>query len=114
MRQVNWFPDRDPYVFELKYQAEGRTVHRTRISESNGTWREYAWDDRSTAMSELHGRAGVEPAFVMYERDAPSRAVIALTVSCKNREGRATRQRFEVTQGEAELLKRALLEKLCS
>ena len=114
VRQVNWYPDRDPYLFELKYQAEGRSVHRTRISESNGTWREYAWDDRKSTMSELHGRPNAEPAFVMYERDAASRAVVALTVSCKDRDSRAVRQRFEVQHGEAELLKLAMLDKLCS
>ena len=114
VRQVNWFPDRDPYVFELKYQAEGRTVHRTRITESNGTWREYAWDDRKAAMSELMGRTGAEPAFIMYERDAPSRAVIAFTVSGKGRDGQPLRQRIPVKQGEADLVKHALVSKLCS
>ena len=114
VRQVNWYPDRDPYVFQLVYQSEGRTVHRTRISESNDTWREYAWDDRKSTMSELHGRTGAEPAFVMYERDAASRAVVALTVSCRDRDARPVRQRIEVKQVEAELLKRALLDKLCS
>ena len=114
VRQVNWLPDRDPYVFELIYQVEGPTVHRTRISESNGSWREYAWDDRKAAMSETHGRAGREPAFVMYERDAASRAVIALTLSCRDRAGRPVRQRMAVEHGEAEPLKRALLTKLCS
>ena len=114
VRQVNWLPDRDPHVFDLIYQVEGPTVHRTRISESNGTWREYAWDDRKAAMSETHGRAGREPAFVMYERDAASRAVIALTLSCRDRAGRPVRQRIAVEHGEAEPLKRALLTKLCS
>ena len=114
VRQVNWFPDRDPYVFELKYQVEGRTVHRTRISESNGTWREYAWDDRKSAMSELVGRAGAEPAFIMYEREAPSRALAAFTLSCRGRDGQPLRQRIPVKDGEADLLKRALVSKLCS
>jgi YD repeat-containing protein len=114
VRQVNWLPERDPYTFEFIYQVEGPTIHRTRISESNGTWREYAWDDRKAAMSETHGRAGSEPAFVMYERDAASRAVIALTLSCRDRSGRPVRQRIAVDHREAEPLKRAMLSKLCN
>jgi hypothetical protein len=114
VRQVNWLPDRDPYVFDLIYQVEGPTIHRTRISESNGTWREYAWDDRKAAMSETHGRTGSEPAFVMYERDVAARAVVALTLSCRDRQGRPVRQRIAVDHREAELLKRAMLSKLCS
>ena len=114
VRQVNWLPDRDPYVFDLIYQVEGSIIHRTRITESNGSWREYAWDDRKAAMSETHGRAGREPAFVMYERDAASRAVIALTLSCRDRAGRPIRQRVVVDHREAEPVKRAMLSKLCS
>ena len=114
VRQANWYPDRDPYVFDVKYQVDGRRVHRTRISESNGTWREYAWDDRKSSVSETFGRQGSEPVLVMFERDPVSRRMTSLTVSCRDREGRPVRQATDVRKGEEELLKRALVQKYCS
>ena len=100
VRQANWYPDRDPYVFEVKYQVDGRRVHRTRISESNGTWREYAWDDRKSSVSETSGRKGSEPVLVMFERDPVSRRMTSLTVSCRDREGRPVRQATDVREGK--------------
>lgn len=113
VRQANWFPDRDPYIFEFKYVAEGKRVFRTRSSQSDGTWREFAWDEHKTSISETLGRIGSEPAFIMYERDPVSRVVTALTVSCRSREGRPVRQSTPVRPGEDELLKRAVVQKYC-
>ena len=114
IRQANWYPERDPYVFEVKYQVDGRRVHRTRISESNGNWREYAWDDRKSSVSETFGRKGSEPVLVMFERDPESRRMTSLTISCRDRQGRPVRQATDVRKGEEELLKRALVKKYCS
>ena len=114
VRQVNWYEDSEPYIFEFKYQVEGRKVHRTRISESSGYWREYAWNERGVSISETIGQKGSEPAFVMYDRDEVSGAVTSMTISCKDREGRPLRRSTSVRRGEEELLKRALVQTSCS
>ena len=114
VRQVNWYEDGDPYIFEFKYQAEGKKVHRTRISESSGHWREYAWNARGVSISETIGQTGSEPAFVMYDRDDVSGAVTSMTISCKDREGRPLRRTTSIRPGEEELLKHALVQTSCS
>jgi YD repeat-containing protein len=114
VRQVNWYEDSEPYVFEFKYQAEGRKVHRTRISESSGYWREYAWNERGVSISETIGHTGSDPAFVMYDRDDISGAVTSMTISCKDRDGRPLRRSTTVRPGEEEMLKRAFVQTQCS
>jgi YD repeat-containing protein len=114
VRQVNWYEDGDPYVFVFKYTVEGKRVHRTRISESSGHWREYAWNERGVSISETLGFNGSEPAFVMYDRDEVSGAVTSMTISCKDREGRPLRRSTTVRPGEEEMLKRAFVQSSCS
>jgi YD repeat-containing protein len=115
IRQTNWYPDRDPYIFDFKYETEGKRVYRTRSSHSDGTWREFAWDETKSSVSETVGRAGSsDPAFVMYERNPVSRAITGFTVSCRDAQGRPVRQSTSVRPGEEELLKLAFLRKFCS
>lgn len=113
VRQSTRLPLRPPTVLEVSYEMDGHAVRRTRATESNGTWREYSWDDRKIAMSETVGGPGVVPVLVAYERDALSRAIVALTVSCKDRQGRPVRESTTVKRGEEDLLKAALVRKYC-
>ena len=113
VRQSSTSPGRQPDVIDVAYELDGPLVRRTRVIESKGAWREYAWDDRKTVMSETLGRPGTNPTLVSYERDPLSRAVINLTVSCADRQGRPVRESTTVRRGEEDLLKAALVRKYC-
>lgn len=113
VRQSSTSPGRQPDVIDVAYELDGPLVRRTRVIEAKGAWREYAWDDRKTVMSETLGRPGTSPTLVSYERDPLSRAVINLTVSCADRQGRPVRESTAVRRGEEDLLKAALVRKYC-
>ena len=110
VRQVNWYEDGDPHLRVWAYQAEGKKVHRTRVSESSGHWREYAWNARGVSISETIGQTGSEPAFACMTATTSPGAVTSMTISCKDREGRPLRRTTSVRPGEEELLKRALVQ----
>ena len=113
VRQSSTSPGRQPDVIDVAYELDGPLVRRTRVIEAKGAWREYAWDDRKSVMSETLGRPGTSPTLVSYERDPLSRAVINLTVSCVDRQGRPVRESTAVRRGEEDLLKAALVRKYC-
>ena len=46
VRQVNWYPDAEPYIFDFTYRSEGPRVIQAASRRSDGTWAQYTFDDK--------------------------------------------------------------------
>jgi YD repeat-containing protein len=113
VRQVNRFPDRQPYTFDFSYQfADGRLV-ATDTRQSDGTNSRYTWDEGQRSTSEIMGRDGVEPATFTYERDPITKAITALTLTCPDRKGLPLRHSSIVRDGNEDEVKQNLLQTHC-
>jgi YD repeat-containing protein len=87
VRQVNRYPDREPYVFDLTYVTNGKAVVETESRRSDGTWVRYAFDDLKYTISETWGLRAAAVSTVTYERDPATRVVTSLTLTCPDRRG---------------------------
>jgi YD repeat-containing protein len=114
VRQVNRYPDADPYVYEITYQLDGERILRTDTNASDGVWTQYSWGDGRHAVREALGRKGAEPAVFTYERDPKTKAVTALSVTCPDRRGQPLRHSSVVRAGQEERVKRNLIETHCN
>jgi YD repeat-containing protein len=112
-RQINRFPDDDPYVFDFSYDVERGKVVRVRTQRSDGTWSTVAFNG-SYSIAETWGSDGQQPAEFTYERDATTKAVTALTVTCPDRTGRPLRHSSVVRDGNEEQVKWDILQTHCS
>jgi YD repeat-containing protein len=112
VRQINRFPDASPYVFDFTYRVDNGRVVQVDTTESGGKWSSYTLSDGYTTM-ETSGRNGLQPAVFTYERDARTKAVSALTVTCPDRTGRPLRHSSVVTDGDEERVKWDLLQTHC-
>jgi YD repeat-containing protein len=112
-RQVNRYPDRDPYVFDFTYVTKGDSLAQTTSARSDGTWARYTFDENSFTTSETLGSSEPEVAMFTFERDASTHAVTALTLTCPDRRGILLRHSSLVRPGQEEQLKRELMETHC-
>jgi YD repeat-containing protein len=113
IRQINRYPDRQPYVFEFSYQVEGGKVVQARTTRSDDTTASYTFT-AGEVTAETQGRTGQKPAAFTYERDATTNAVTALTVTCPDRTGRPLRHSSIVTGDNEAWIKWDLLRTHCS
>ena len=116
IRQINRFPDDDdaePYIFDFSYDVENGEVVRVETKRSDRTWSRYTFASRDVT-SEAWGRAGTELAAVAYVRDAPTREISSLTLTCPDRTGRPLPHTSIVTDGNEEEITWGLLKTHCS
>lgn len=113
VRQVNRYPDHEPYTFDFTYQLENGAIVRTHTQRSDGSWTEYTWDEGRYAVGERMGREGREPAVFTYERDSITNVVTALTVTCPDRQGRPLKHSSIVRAGQEDQVKSDLLRTHC-
>ena len=114
VKQVNRYPDCDPYVFTFTYKTESGAIVQTDSDRSDGTWRRYTWSARLFTTSETWGRAGIEPAVFTYDRDPATNTVTSLTVTCPDRTGRPLRHSSLVRHGDEDEVKWNILTTHCS
>ena len=112
VRQLNKYPDREPYVFDFTYDTDKGAVVRTDTKRSDGSWTSYTWKDGRTATETLGGE-GYDPAVFSYERDPRTQAVTSLTLTCPDRTGRPLRHSSLVRPGHEERIKQDLLRTHC-
>jgi YD repeat-containing protein len=114
IRQVNRYPDAEPYTFTFTYVVEDDAIVRTHTTRSDGTWTEYTWGPDRYATREVWGSEGYDPAVFTYERDPVTKAVTALTLTCPDRLGKPLRHSSLVAPGREEWLKWDLTQTYCS
>jgi YD repeat-containing protein len=114
IRQVNRYPDAEPYTFTFTYLVENDAIVRTHTKHSDGTWTEYTWGPDRYATGEVLGSEGYDPAAFTYERDPATKAVTALTLTCPDRRGKPLRHSSLVAPGREEWLKWDLMRTHCS
>lgn len=112
-RQVNRYPDREPYVFDFTYVLKGDAIIQTTSARTDGTWARYTFDDHSYTTSETLGGAPVDTAVFTFERDAATHAVTALTLTCPDRRGIPLRHTSLVRPGHEDRIKHDLMETHC-
>jgi YD repeat-containing protein len=113
VRQVNRYPDAEPYTFTFTYDVEHDAIVRTRTKQSDGTWTDYTWGPDRYATRELHGSPDYDPAVFTYERDPVTKAVTGLTLTCPDRQGKPLRHSSFVAPGREEWLKWDLMQTHC-
>jgi YD repeat-containing protein len=113
IRQVNRYPDAEPYIFTFTYGVENDAIVRTQTKQSDGTWADYTWGPNRYTTSELHGGQYSQPAVFTYERDPVTKAVTALTLTCPDRHGKPLRHTSLVAPGREEWLKWDLTQRHC-
>jgi YD repeat-containing protein len=113
-RQVNEYPDSEPYIFEFAYTLDGDTVVQTYETRSDGTWVRYAWDASRHRKAETWGSRGFHAATFAYERDPITHVVTAMTLTCPSWAGSLRSYRRRVRNGDEEWTKRNLFRTNCS
>lgn len=113
VRQVNRFPDREPYTFDFSYTVEGGRLVATGTRRSDGSWAHYTWDANARSTSEIIGQDGLEPAVFTYQRDPTTGGITALRLTCPDRQGRPLRHSSVARDGNEEAVKRNLLQTHC-
>jgi YD repeat-containing protein len=113
VRQVNRYPDAEPYIFDFAYDVQNSGVFRTRVDRSDGTWTEYTWGPDRYPVTEVEGSKGYQPATFTFERDAATKAVTALTLTCPGRGGAPLRHSSFVRPGYEERIKWDLWQTYC-
>jgi YD repeat-containing protein len=113
VRQVNRYPDREPYIFDFTYEVMNGHTTRTTSKRSDGSWIDYTWGDGRYSTSETWGQEGYEPAVFAYERDPATNEITALTVTCPDRTGRPLRHSSNVRPGHEQRIKQNLLQTHC-
>ena len=109
VRQVNRYPDSEPLVFDFSYQVEGKRVLRTESRNSAGVLKVYTWDEGKRSASESIGQEGSDPIVFEYERDAVTKAIRAVTVTCPDFGNGPSRRRSEVSSRGEEQVKTDLV-----
>jgi hypothetical protein len=110
---VNRFPDREPYTFDFTYHLENGTVAGTDTRRSDGTWTRHTWNDRRQSVTETRGYKDIELSGLLYQRDQATGAITALSVTCPDRRGRPLTHSRLVKGGNAQRVKRDLLQTHC-
>jgi YD repeat-containing protein len=113
VRQVNRFPDREPYTFDFTYTVEAGRLVATGTRRSDGSWAQYTWDEHGRSTSEIIGQDGLEPAVFTYQRDPTTGGITALTLTCPDRQGRPLRHTGVARDGNEEAVKQNLLQTHC-
>lgn len=114
IRQINHAPGEEPYTFNFGYIVRNGEVAQAETNRSDGTWTRYTYGAHRYIDSESWGRVGFQPATFVYERDAVSRVITALSVTCPDRNGRPLRHSSDVPAGYEEWIKWDLLQTNCS
>ncbi len=114
VRQVNRYPNSEPYTFEFKYDIDNETVARTRVDRSDGTWTEYTWEPDRYASAQIEGADGYQPATFTFQRDTTATMVSAMTLTCPGRNGSLLRHSSLVPPGREDRIKSDLLQTYCS
>jgi hypothetical protein len=109
IHQVNNYPDGEPLVFDFSYRVEGKRVLRTESRNSAGVYKIYAWDEDRRAASESFGQEGHAPIVFAYERDALTKAISGVTVTCPDFGGGSTQRTSKVGSADAEQVKADLV-----
>ena len=112
VRQVNRYPDREPYTFTFTYQVQAEHVQRTDVTRSDGTWTHYTWAPSRYALRETQGFGSMSAEFT-YERHERTNEVTSLTVTCPDRQGRPLRHSAVVHAGNQEEVKVNILQTHC-
>ena len=113
-RQVNRYPDSDPYVFDFTYMLADDRVVATKSDRSDRTWLRYAFDTASYTRAEAWGVADEEWASVQYDRDPDTHRVRSMTLTCPDRKGLPLAHSSLVHEpGGEEAIKRGLLDTHC-
>jgi YD repeat-containing protein len=113
VRQVNRYPDSEPFVFTFKYHVENGRVLRTDTTRSDGSWTQFTWGPARLKMTETLGYPGVEPLVFSYERDPVNNAVTAVTVTCPDRQGKPLPHRSIVRPGQEDRVKDDVVQTHC-
>ncbi len=113
VRQVNRYPDSEPFIFIFKYHVDNGRVVRTDTNRSDGSWTSFTWGPARLKMTETLGRPGVEPLAFEYERDPLSNAVTAVTVTCPDRQGKPLSHKSIVRPGQEEIVKGDIVQTHC-
>ena len=114
VRQINRYPDAEPFTFRFSYRVQNGAVVQTDSDRSNGSWVRYTWSPAMYATSETWGCNELAPAVFTYERDLRTNAVTALTVTCPDRTGRPLRHSSFVRAGFEDDVKLDVLRTHCS
>jgi YD repeat-containing protein len=107
IRQVNRYPDADPYTFEFAYRLEGGSVVQTEERTSSGRFEIFKWNQTGQVMSESVGSEGYDPIVFDYLRDAEKR-LTAVTVTCPDFGAGAFRRTAAVTAKSQQAVKATL------
>jgi hypothetical protein len=113
IRQVNRYPDAEPYVFDFSYRVEGGEVVQADTKTSDDRLSKYTFTN-GYVTRETWERNGLAPAVFTYDRDTATNAITALTVTCPDRTGRPLRHSSIVRDGNEEWIKWDLLQTHCS
>jgi len=114
VRQVNRYPEREPYIFDFTYVTKGSAVVQSESARSDGTWERYTFDESSYTTSETWAGSDTRPAVFTYERDPKTHRVTALTLTCPDRRGIPLRHTSIVRPGHEEWIKWDLTQTYCS
>jgi YD repeat-containing protein len=113
VRQVNRYPDGDPYVFDFTYERRDGRILATESRRSDGSWLRYTWDETRQPAGETFGLGDLEVGTFVYERDPVTGAVAAVALTCRGRDGQRHRHTGPVQGGGAEKVKEQLLRTHC-
>jgi YD repeat-containing protein len=113
IRQVNRYPDDDPFVFDFSYDVSDGRPTATESRRSDGTWRRYTWDPRGYSLTEAFGLGDHQLAALTFERDPATRVVTALTLTCPDAAGVAVCHFSPVPPGGEERVKERLVRTHC-
>jgi hypothetical protein len=110
VRQVTRLPDdAKPYVFDFSYRAKADRVIEGDITESDGTWTKDGFDENGYTVSQVFGHGATIDSRVTFEREAPSKVVKSITVSCRDRTGRMSDHSRAASPGQEEWTVRDML-----
>jgi YD repeat-containing protein len=105
IRQVNKYPDRDPYIFDFSYRVENGHVVQTESKTSSGAIEIFKWNQSGYAISEARGKEGYEPIVFDYDRDSVTGKVKAVTVTCPDFGSGSFRRTANVTSSTQDEVK---------
>jgi YD repeat-containing protein len=113
VRQVNRYPDAEPFIFTFKYHVENTRVVRTDTTRSDGSWTQFTWGPSRLKLTETLGRTGSDPLIFAYDRDPRSNEVTAVTVTCPDRQGLPLAHKSIVRPGQEERVKNDIVQTHC-
>ncbi len=107
VRQLNWYPDDDPYVFEFAYRTENGDVVQTETRTSSGRVEILKWTEKGQVTSEAVGKEGFDPIVFDYQRDIEQR-LTGVTVTCPDFGSGPSRRTAPVTPESKDEVKATL------